>query len=177
MRPNPSRDICVVGIGNSLAGDDAAGLVAAQRLRPRLEGRASVIPIGMASHALLQVLEDARAAIVIDAVRSGAPAGTIRRIDLSGAEGLARLREGDGHVIDRGGMTGAEISHGPHLAETLALGAMLHILPSRLILYGIEGDHMLLGEGLSPSVDQALDRLVEEVSSDVEAFQCTKSTS
>ena len=80
-------------------------------------------------------------------------------------------------MIDTVGTGGGWVSHGSNLFETLALGDMLGILPRRVILYGVEADCMILGEGLSPAVAQALERLVEGVCSDVEALQCMKPTS
>ena len=85
----------VVGIGNPERGDDAAGRAVAQLLRGMLPVNIPLnIPLNtreesweIAEHdgeaaALLSLLDGASEAFLVDACRSGAPCGTVRRIDV-----------------------------------------------------------------------------------------------
>src|SRR4051794_34378390 len=82
-------DWVVVGVGARWRRDDGAGLEVAARLRARGVGArdAEGEPLD-----LLELLQDAQAAIVVDAVRSGAPPGTVHRL----ADGTTSLPSAPG---------------------------------------------------------------------------------
>ncbi len=80
--------IVVIGIGQTLRGDDGAGIRAVQRWQaaypatashPQLRVELEELP-GLS---LLDRLSGADAAILVDAVRSGAPPGCLYRLELS----------------------------------------------------------------------------------------------
>jgi len=131
--PDPRR--VVVGIGNAARGDDAAGLIAARRLRG-LEHEGDPV-------ALLDAWQGAEVAVVIDAVRSGAAPGTVHRFDASRTPLPAALRS-------------STSTHAVGLAEAIELGRALARLPPRLIVYGIEGERFDAGDGLTPAVAAAI---------------------
>lgn len=138
----------VIGVGNRYRSDDGAGLEVARRLRGRaaLEVRESEgEPV-----ALLDVWDGAPAAIVIDAVSSGAAPGTIHRLDASVQPLPAEIG-------------GAPSTHAVGLGEAIELGRALGRLPSTLIVYGIEGETFNAGEALSPRVAAAIESLIEQV--------------
>jgi hydrogenase maturation protease len=54
-------------------------------------------------------------------------------------------------------------THSVGVAETVELARSLGRLPTRLLIYGIEGAKVGLGEGLSREVERAVDLLVEEI--------------
>ena len=68
--------IRIIGIGSPF-GDDAAGLETARMLAEAPPSNCEVIAADRPGTALLDLLEGAHAAILIDAVCSGAPPGTI----------------------------------------------------------------------------------------------------
>ena len=68
--------IRIIGIGSPF-GDDAAGLEVARMLAEAPPSNCEVIAADRPGAALVDLLEGANAAILIDAVRSGAPPGTI----------------------------------------------------------------------------------------------------
>jgi hydrogenase maturation protease len=100
--------------------------------------------------ALLDAWAGAALAIVIDAVRSGAPPGTIHRVDLDARPPAAALRLGSTHAVG--------------LAEAIELGRALDRLPVRLALYGIEGARFETGAGLTPAVARAVETLCQRLS-------------
>ena len=136
MSSGPEPRLVVVGIGNAARGDDAAGLIAARRL-DGLEHEGD--PVG-----LLDAWRDAEVAVVIDAVRSGAPPGTVHRFDASRSPLPAAL------------LRSSTSTHAVGLAEAIELGRALARLPPRLIVYGIEGERFDAGAGLTPAVAAAV---------------------
>ncbi len=129
----------VIGLGNELRGDDAAGLEVARRLNP--EGFGVRVHAGEAVD-LLEMWSGTDAVVLVDAVRSGASPGTVHRID-AGAEPIpARLRRTSSHAIS--------------VAEAIELARALGRLPRRLVVYGIEGREFSAGATLSPPVQSAI---------------------
>ena len=148
VRDEPPGIIKIIGIGQSLRGDDAAGLAAVRLWQETYQGETqrSDIQVELAELpgiGLLNLLEGSRIAILVDAVRSEATPGTIH------------LLSGDQLEAFTGGTSSA---HGWGVAETLALVQKLMplIIPKKLLLVGIEASDISLGESLSPAVERAL---------------------
>ncbi|MGA8922124.1 MAG: hydrogenase maturation protease [Candidatus Dormiibacterota bacterium] len=133
----------VAGLGNELRGDDAAGLLAARAIRAlRLEnvdveehsGDVAALAESMAHHAEV---------VVIDAVVSSAPPGTLSELNPDGA-------------VTRGRSS----SHGLGVSEALALARALGATP-HVRLIGIEGSQFALGSKPCTAVARAV-RVVAE---------------
>lgn len=159
MSPNPTRSSSlplVIGLGNDDRGDDGSGLEVARALRPRVEGRARVEECRSGGVALLDLWRGSDRVLVVDAVRSGAPPGTVHR-----------LEPGDGFVP---GFRTATSTHGLSLAEAVGLARGLGCLPRHLVVYGIEVDNLAVGGGLTASVArgvaEATERILAELESD-----------
>jgi hydrogenase maturation protease len=138
--------VLVVGVGNAYRHDDAVGLVAARRLGAVARGAVTLREASGEGAALMEVWKGAGAVIVIDAVSSGAPAGTIHRVDAA----MCAVPPGWGHYS----------SHAFAVAEAIELARALNRLPPRLIVYGVEGKRFDAGVGLSPEVAAAVETLV-----------------
>ena len=132
----------VIGLGNEWRGDDGVGIEVARRLGGRELGGE---PIELA-----EALAGEPEVTVVDAVSSGAPPGTVHTFDASTEPLPARL-------------FGASSTHALGLAEAVELARSLGRLPDRVVVYGIEGSSFGFGKGLSPEVERAADRLVEEL--------------
>jgi hydrogenase maturation protease len=146
----------VIGVGHELGGDDAVGLVVARAVRDR-------VPRGVAVHestgdgtALLDLWAGAACVVVVDAMRAGVPAGTVVRID--------GRHEGQWPAGGPGSLTS---SHAFGVLEAIALARPLGLLPSALIVYGVEGASFDLGAPLSAAVASAVPSLVERVVAEV----------
>jgi len=147
--------LMVIGVGQSLRGDDAVGLEVVRRWQstyPQTAQRPDVRVhlVELSGLALLDVLEGAQAALLVDAVRSPRHApGTV-----------LTLREAD---LQRFG-AGAGSAHGIGVAEALALGRALDVaLPDHLVVLGLVGETFDVGAGLSASVQCALPDAVERL--------------
>jgi hydrogenase maturation protease len=143
----------VIGVGNEWRRDDAAGLVVARRLREAPLTAVRVIEHEGEPLDLIEEWSGAAAAIVIDAVSSEAEPGTIYRLDAQAGQLPAELFRGSTHALG--------------VAEAVELGRALDRLPRRLIVLGIEGKRFDAGAGLSPDVERATARLVDELAGEL----------
>lgn len=139
----------VIGLGNEHRGDDALGVLVARRLRPRLGALGRVVELPSEATRLLDVWDGVGVAFVVDAVSSGAAAGTILRIEV-GSEPLPSP-------------LGATSTHGLSLGQAVALGQALGRMPRRLVIYGVEGSRFATGDPLSAGVAGAIDRVADEI--------------
>lgn len=120
-----SANLRVIGLGSPF-GDDAVGLRAIEALerRPQFAGRVRFHTLDRPGTLLIPLLQTAAHVIVIDAVHSGAPPGTLLLLSLD------HIREGMHEH--------APSSHGLGLAQALILAEALGALPQRLEVWGIE---------------------------------------
>jgi hydrogenase maturation protease len=141
--------ILILGLGNELLGDDAVGILAARVLKEKLKDKADVVESSLSGMALLDLLVGYERAILIDAVKTGrTPPGTI-----------AALSPAD---------LGAVAAPSPHYAglpELIATAQALHLdFPKEIKIFAIEvEDPHTIGRGLSPTVAQALGKLIPQV--------------
>lgn len=145
----------VVGLGEPSRGDDGAGPEAVRRLKSRFGGGVRIVERLSEPTALLDLWENVRLAVVVDAARSGAPAGTVRRLE---GKDLA------GQPLER-----RTSSHGLTLADALELGVRLGRMPRRLVIYAIEGSSFETGEGLSAPVARGVEETVRRVTDELRA--------
>ena len=134
----------VVGVGNPWRGDDAAGLVVADRVRAQAQGVLVETLEGDAS-ALVHLWAGHDEVALVDAASSGAPPGT-----------LHELRHGDA-TLQAAALRSS--THAFGVVDAVGLAAALGRLPARLEIYAIEGADFSLGAPLSPAVARAVDAL------------------
>jgi hydrogenase maturation protease len=149
----------VVGIGNRLRGDDAAGVVAAEQLRARVPAGVEVVSCDEEPSRLMEAWEGAESVLLVDTVSSGEPPGTLHRFDAGGEAVPARTFRSSTHAIG--------------IADTIELARALGRLPRRVRVYGIEAGGFATGSALTPAVESAVAVLVEDVLADLERERCT----
>jgi hydrogenase maturation protease len=147
----------VVGVGNRWRGDDAVGLEVVARLRGTLPDGVELVEREGEPTGLIDEWAGADAVWLVDAVSSGAAAGTLHRFD-AGAHALpaALFRTSTHHI---------------GLPEAVELARAVRGLPQQLVVFGIEAGDVGVGEGLSPAVAAAVERTAEAVRGEVLA--CT----
>ena len=128
----------VVGVGNPDRGDDGVGRLVARLLQGRLPADVRIEEQAGGAAELLDLLQGVDHAILVDAMVSGAPPGTIRRLDC-----------GAGDVVP--GRSSAS-SHGFGVAEAIALATVLSCLPRTCVIYAIETTSFSLRVAMSPEV-------------------------
>jgi len=151
-------NITVVGIGQPLRGDDGVGPEAVRQWSREYSQSASdpnikTILTETPGLDLLELIRDAEVLLLVDAVDSGEPAGTVR-IHTS---------------LPEAGSTPAEkTAHGFGVAETIALAKKIGArLPSHIIFIGVEGSRWKLGEDLSDPVRRAVPNVVREIQNQI----------
>ncbi len=134
------RSLRVIGLGNAYRCDDGVGLHVARSLRRRLPW-ADVVEASGEATALLELWGDAERVLMIDAIVSDAPAGTVRRLDLLAIDHLQVGFRSSSHTFG--------------LAHAVAMARALSRLPGSLVAYGIEARDLSYGQSLSTPVEQA----------------------
>jgi hydrogenase maturation protease len=147
--------VTVIGVGNPFRGDDAVGPVVANRLFDHYanDARVRVVDLDGEPVRIIQAWEGSRHVLVVDAVKSGAPAGTIHRYTLDGVRGVGVLA-GDEMVTS---------GHALGLGDAVDLAAALGQLPPHLEVRAVEGTCFDLGEAMSAPVRTACDEMVTEI--------------
>ena len=142
------KRLVVIGIGQTLRGDDAAGIEAVRRWQDAFPGTAdradvAVRYVELPGLGLLDELDGFEAALLVDAVQSSGAPGTVYRLD---PDDLASSGSGAGSA------------HGWGVAESLELGRQLNplLLRVRIRLVDIEAQQIDLGSLMSPAIRKAL---------------------
>jgi hydrogenase maturation protease len=134
-------DYLIVGVGNTLRGDDGAGVVLAERLYAALTQRGVSAQLRLAPQLLpelaAEVAEIAPAVLVIADCAVG-----------GGSAGLQLLAPVQ---MDTSG------SHGMAAEQLLALAVRLYEFCGRAWLATVPGINFAHGEGLTPAAQQAID--------------------
>jgi hydrogenase maturation protease len=145
--------ILVLGLGNLLLSDDGIGPAVLEQLAnssamwPR---EVEFVDGGTQGLALLAELEGRRAVIIVDALQTGAPPGTVHRVTLNELRAISPGRANSGHEGNAG--------------ELLAAAQLLGELPDRLFIVGVEPEKICTGFGLSDGVKEAIPTVVDQVS-------------
>lgn len=152
--------VAVIGIGQSLRGDDAAGLEAVRQWRERFPETANRPEVRVEASespglALLDLLSGAQSAVLVDAVQSSHPPGTIHRLD---EEELAAFT------------SDAKSAHGWGVAETLKLGSQLLDSRPRIRVVGIAAREFEMGAEMSDAVRDAIPAVCQVIEEEVNAL-------
>ena len=157
----------VVAVGNCDRGDDAAGPAVARAVRglglPGVEVHELEDPLGLIDlwqqaalwqqAGLGQQVAGSPVTVVVDAMSGGGRPGDVRLLEVGGAppaEAVGAGRRGRG-------------THAFGVLGAVELARALGILPPRVVLVGIEVEHLRHGEAMSPAVAGAVPVAVERV--------------
>ncbi|MBN8486625.1 MAG: hydrogenase maturation protease [Burkholderiales bacterium] len=132
----------VLGIGNRLLQDDAAGPLVIDRLAPSLAGQALLQDGGTMGLGLLPAIEACDTLVVVDAARFGAVPGTVRVFENEAMDAQAMGRKSSVHEVA--------------LADLLGAAALQGLLPARRVLVAVEPACTELGLEPTPAVRDAL---------------------
>ena len=160
--------VLVLGVGNELRHDDAAGLEVVRRARalaPPASRGDSASAIEYREHegetlALLDMWEGAGAVILADAIHGGGPVGGVQRFDVSRRPLPAPLE-------------GSSSTHAIGVADAIELGRELGRLPRRVVVYGVTGARFDAGRGLSAGLVDVLEPLARRVQEEAQRLAAT----
>jgi len=147
--------IVVIGVGQTLRGDDAAGVIAVQTWQTQYPHTAAHPEVRVEIEelpgvALIELLSGAERAVIVDAVDSGSPAGTL-------------------HLLTEQQLAGFESvygsAHGIGVAEALQLGRTLNLddLPEHLTIAGIAAEQFEIGSAPSAGIATNLPQIAAQI--------------
>jgi hydrogenase maturation protease len=141
--------LALIGVGNRMRRDDAAGLEVAARLRATHPPGVRILEEGGEPTSIIEGFALVDEALVIDGISSGAEPGTLHRYDATAKPLPVELFRPSTHALG--------------IADAVELARELDRLPPRLSVYGIEGADFEMGEGLTPAVEETVRALVSEL--------------
>ena len=142
----------VIGLGNPILGDDGVGWCVAQHVQEHLVAPdVEVACLALGGVTLMERLAGYRRAIIIDAMTTGAPIGTVLCVPLEELPNPAT-----GHTAS---------SHDTSLTTALNLGRKLGAkLPDEVWVVTVEAERLYeFSAGLSPAVAAAVPEAVRRV--------------
>jgi len=139
----------VLGFGNEYRSDDGVGIAVVRALGPHLPPSAAAVATEPHAIDLFERWKDADLVIVVDAVSSGSPPGTIHRFEAQGQPVPAVFARCSTHAYS--------------IAEMIELARALGTMPPRLLVLGIEGESFQHGVGLSPAVARAATEAIQTI--------------
>lgn len=153
-------NILVLGLGNILLQDEGLGVRALEQLCAEYElpGKVQAIDGGVMGLDLLPYLEGIDSLLFVDAVQTGAPPGTVVRLEGDEIPAALSLKMS---------------MHQIGLQELLAVSAFHGTLPGHVVLWGMEPASLEPGLGLSPAVKAHLGALVRAVVHELRAWGVT----
>lgn len=155
-----SRNVLILGIGNSLLRDEGAGIHALNRLREELAGQDDIdfIDGGTLSFTLAGHIEDTSRLIVIDAAQ------------LDAAPGHSQVFEGCA-MDDFLGSNRKRSVHEVSLLDLMAIARLSDRLPERRALIGIQPAEIDWGEQPSAAVAAAMPQVCAQARQLIEEWR------
>lgn len=152
-----TNKILVLGVGNLLLADEGIGVLVVEALRTRYSfpPHVELLDGGTLGLDLLYYLEGVDRLLIVDAVETGRPAGSVIRLaDEQVPAFLAR-----------------KVSpHQVGIPDMLFAAQLRDLYPQQIVLWGVQPAWLELGLDLSPPVAARLDFLVEAVCAELTAW-------
>lgn len=146
--------ITIVGIGNEFRGDDGVALFVLRNLRESLPSQVRIVELTGDQSNLLELMRDTASMIVVDAVTSTAPSGTIFCINASEESFPSNFFTVSTHGID--------------LAQSVELARTMRQLPAFISIYGIVGKDFSFTTSLSQQVKESAETVKNKILSEVD---------
>lgn len=147
----------VLGLGNLLMNDDAAGLRAVYALQERFPDRENLqlVDGGTLGLDLLGHVAWADQLLILDAIDIRVAPGTVALIE---GEDIAPI------------VTGRISPHQVNLKDLLEAAELIGDRPDQVTLLGIQYENINMEMTLSPSVEQGLPKLIDEAAARINQF-------
>lgn len=150
MRPPAPARVLILGIGNTLLTDEAVGVRAVEALQDAydLPPEVQAVDAGTSSMDMLDVIADVDLLVVLDALKTGKPLGTVLR--LAGDEVPVFFRK--------------KLSpHQVGLSDVLASLEFAGCRPKDIVVIGVEAENFGLGLEMTPLIATRVPELAARV--------------
>jgi hydrogenase maturation protease len=149
----PRKKKLILGIGNVLLKDEGIGVRVAERMQQMsLPPDVEVLEGGVKGLDLIYFIEGRDKVIVVDAVKAGAPPGTLFRFtdkDLAAKKGNLRS------------------AHGIDFSDVVAIAGFMGIKPPEIVFLGIEPESLDASMELSPLIEKNIPVLINLVMKEI----------
>lgn len=159
--PSHSRRIVVIGVWNMLLSDEGVGIHVVNKLKnAHLPSSVDVYDCGTNGIAVLEAMDGAEKAIIIDAVSSGKEPGTVLLYTI---EDLVKKEDGLLKLVSL---------HQFDLIATLRLAKLTdaYRMPSKVIIIGVEAKSLECSLKLSAEVRKAIPKVIETITHEIDVL-------
>lgn len=147
------KNILILGLGNTLRGDDGVGVRVVEALQKE-NIEAEVKNGANLGLSLLEVIRDYQKVIIVDAVDMGRPPGTVEKIL---GEDLLKLGASQSFSL-----------HEMGLLEILKIGQSLNEDFRNVVVYGVQPKELKEIEQLTPEVEAKVPEVISLIKKEVE---------
>jgi hydrogenase maturation protease len=153
--PAPSERVHVVGMGNILYRDEGIGVYAARYLQAayRFSPEIDVVDGATLGFGLMELFEKGSKIIVLDALMTEAPAGTMYRLSRAQLSDLGPSMQPTAHEVEP--------------LELLKLAEVLGEPPDMVLMGIVPADAQTMAVGLTPELEAAFPAFVNAVVSEI----------
>jgi hydrogenase maturation protease len=153
-----SKRVLILGLGNTLRGDDGVGgaVIAALAERRDFPAWVDLIDGGLAGMKILSLLEGYEQAIIIDAADRQLVQGRWARLDL------------DELMVRSMFSTAFGTLHEADLVDVLVIGQAMEVLPENITIYAVRAMNVDGGVALSSAVADAIPIICQAIMSEIE---------
>ncbi len=143
-------NVVVLGVGNLLLKDEGVGVKVVQKLQEEeVPSHVELVDGATLGLNLLPLFEEAEKVIIVDCVKGGESPGTVYKF------GLDEVKKKD---------KGVRLSlHDIDLTDVMNLVKTLKKNPPQVVILGIEPKEIDWGMELSPEVEKAIPKVLEEI--------------
>lgn len=150
--------VVIVGIGNVLYGDEGVGIHVVNELKRKpLPPYVEVYDCNTDAFAILEAINGAGKAVIVDAMRLGYKPGTIRRFN---CEELLKMNDKLINFIS---------FHQLDLVSTLKIAQLTGVykLPNEIVVFGVEVKSCHYSIEVSSEVKQAIPKVVDKIMNEI----------
>ncbi len=149
MNPDKNPSTIVIGVGNLFRSDDSVGILVVRELKKYQKDNLTIMEHSGEGISLMDIFKNEKQIILVDAVSSKEKPGTIHLIDPHK------------QVLPKKMFSCS--THNFGVAEAVEMSRSLNQLPEQLLIFGIEGKNFHPGEDLSPEVEHAKKKVIQEI--------------
>ncbi|MFH0904214.1 MAG: hydrogenase maturation protease [Methanobacteriota archaeon] len=149
------KKIVIIGVGNLLMGDDGIGVITAWALmKEKLPDNVSVFDGATRAFDVLEYMDGADKAVIVDAYRKNGEPGSIYKFEFNPKNEI----QDEAFNLSM---------HDINFLDALKAGREIYDLPSEIVIIGVEPQTLECGMGLSSRLNSMLPVIIDSVKSEI----------